>query len=79
MPYRYTISLPTQSPPAYGLILLSSRQVIWSVDIPDTFVPADIPNPLRDAIFSHTLTVTRAATIPAKLARDECSIYCLAF
>jgi hypothetical protein len=27
IPYRYTITLPTQSSPAYGLILLSSRQV----------------------------------------------------
>ena len=27
VPYRYTVTLPTQSPPAYGLILLSSRQV----------------------------------------------------
>ena len=25
VPYRYTVTLPTQSPPAYGLILLSSR------------------------------------------------------
>ena len=59
--YRYIITLPTQSLAAYDLILLSSRQVIWKVDIPDTLVPTGIPNALRDAILSHTPTVTRAA------------------
>ena len=72
VPYRFTITLPSQYPPAYGRIFLSNRQVIWTVDILDTFVPTDIPNPLRDAILSHT------PTIPARLAKDDCSIYCLA-
>ena len=79
VPYRYTVTLPAQSPAAYGLILLSSRQVTWTVDIPDIYVPTGIPNPLRDAILSHTPTVTRAATIPAKPTRDDSTIYCLAF
>jgi hypothetical protein len=79
VPYRYTVTLPTQSPPAYGLILLSIRQVIRTEDIPDTFVPKCILNPLRDAILSHTPTVTRAATVPTRPAKDDRSIYCLAF
>jgi hypothetical protein len=79
VPYRYTVTLPTQSPAAYGLILLSSRQVTWTVDIPHIYVPTSIPSPLRDAILSHTPTVTRAATISARPARDNRTIYYLAF
>jgi len=79
VPYRYTVTLPTQSPPAYGLILLSSRQVPWTVSIPDNFISTGIPNPLRDSILSHTPTITRATTIQARPARDDCTIYCLAF
>jgi len=79
VPYRYTVTLPTQSPPAYGLILLSNRQVTWTVDIPDNFVPTGIPNPLRDAILSHISTITRTATIPARPTKGDCTIYCWAF
>ncbi len=78
IPYRYIITLPTQASPAYGLILLSNRQVTWTVNIPESFVTC-IPNALRETILSHTPTVTRAATILARPARDECFVYCLAF
>ena len=30
IPYRYTITLPTQSPPAYGFVLHSSPKVTWT-------------------------------------------------
>ena len=79
VPYRYILTLPTQSSAAYGLILLSSRQVTWTVDIQETYVQTDIPNPLCDAILSHTPTVTRAAIRPTILAKDDCTIYSLAF
>jgi len=78
IPYRYIITLPTQPPPAYGLILLSNRQVTWTASIPESFVTC-IPNALREAILSHTPTVTRAATTQIGLARDDCSVYCHAF
>ena len=68
VPYRYIITLPTQSPPAYGLILLSNRQVTWTVNILESFVTC-IPNALREAILSHTPTVTRAAKKERKKER----------
>jgi len=73
VPYRYIITLTTQSPPVYGLILLSSRQVARTASVSESFVTY-IPIALREAILSHTPRFTRTATTPTRLARDDCSV-----
>ena len=46
--HAYVITTPTFSPATYGLILLTSRQLRWTANIPDEYIHAKFqPSPAR--------------------------------
>ncbi len=77
--YAFKISLPTYSPSAYGLLLLSSRQAKWTANIPTHLIPQNLHTDTRSAILQQIPTVSRTATNPPKLSRDQCTITCTSF
>ena len=78
-PYSFTLTLPTFSTAAYGLLLLANRQTRWSSSIPETLIPSTIAPPIRQAILQHMPTTIRANTEAPRLSRDVCSITSPAF
>ena len=78
-PYSFNVTLPTFSTAAYGLLLLASRQAIWSTSIPESLIPQNIAQPIRQAILQQMLTTIRSNTKTPKLSRKMCSITSLAF
>ena len=59
-PYAHVITMPTFSPATYGLTLHASRQMRWTATLPQTSIPSWIPDNLRQPLFNHTPTITRA-------------------
>ena len=78
-PYSFTLTLPTFSSAAYGMLLLASRQTRWSSSIPDTLIPQTIAQPIRKAYLQQMPTTIRGNTEAPKLSRDICCITSSAF
>jgi len=78
-PYSFTITLPTFSIAAHGLLLLASRQMRWSTSIPDSLIPTFITQTIRQAILQQTPTTIRSNTNAPRHSMDACSITSLAF
>jgi len=78
-PYSFTLTLPTFSSAAYGLLLLASRQARWSSSIPYTLIPQIISQPIRKALLQQMPIIIIGNTEAPKLSRDICCITRLAF
>jgi hypothetical protein len=78
-PYSFTITLPTFSTAAYGLLLLASRQTRWSTSIPETLIPTFITQTIRQAILQQTPTTIRSNIHAPRYSRDACNITSIAF
>jgi hypothetical protein len=78
-PYKFRLTLPTNSPATTGLLLLASRQAPCTTRIPNEFIPTHFPEDLRQSLFQQIPTIIRANNIPPKPARDACNIYSPAF
>ena len=78
-PYSFTVTLPTFCSVAYGLLLLASRQVRWTTNIPEALIPQHIPQPIRQALLHQIPTTIRSNTTAPKFSRDTCSITYIAF
>jgi len=77
-PYSFTLTLPTFTTAAYGL-LLASRQTRWTTSIPDLLVPTTIIQLIRQAILLQIPTITRANTKAPMLSQEVSSITSLSF
>jgi hypothetical protein len=63
-PYKFRLTLPTNSPATAGLLLLASRQVPWTTCIPEEFIPTRFPEDLRQSLLQQIPTIIRANNIP---------------
>ena len=73
-PYYFTLTLPTFSSAAYGMLLLASRQAIWTTNIHTTLIPHQIPQSTRQALLQQMPTTIGSNTKAPKLSRDTFSI-----
>ncbi len=78
-PYKCKITLLTNSPVSYGLLLLASRQAKWTAPIPDEIIPTHLPTDVRRSLLTHIATILRTNTTPPRPSRDQCAIYSSAF
>jgi hypothetical protein len=78
-PYSFTVTLPTFSSAAYGLLLLASRHARWSTNVPTSLIPQHIPQPTRQALLHQMPTTIRSNTEAPRISRDTCSITSPAF
>ena len=65
-PYFFTVTLPTFSSAAYGLLLQASKQARWFASIPEILIPQTISQPFRKGLLQQTTTTTEAP----RLSRD---------
>ncbi len=70
----HLISFPTFLPATNGLVLLASRQLRWSINLPQTSVPFHILDSLRQPL-KQTQTIARANVDRLLPAKDTCTIY----
>ncbi len=63
-PYKYNLTLPTNSPASYGLLFFASRQVKWTASIPETSIPTYFPVDIRRSLLHQIPTIIRINTIP---------------
>jgi hypothetical protein len=75
VPHAYIITAPTFHLTTYGLTLLASRQLRWTYNIPETYIPTYLPETLRKAILAETPTITRKHVNKPNTANDTCTIY----
>jgi hypothetical protein len=73
-PYSFTLTLPTFSSAAYGLLLLANRQARWSTSILNTLIPQTIFQPIRKALLQQMPTTIRGNIEAPKLSHDICCI-----
>ena len=45
-PHAHVVTLPTFSPATYGLTLIASRQLRWTITLPHTSIPTRTPDSL---------------------------------
>jgi len=74
-PHAHVVTLPTFSPATYSLTLLSSRQLQWTTILPQTSIPACIPDKIRQPLLNQTSTITRANVDRLLPGKDTCTIY----
>ena len=51
-PHAHVITIPTFTQVTYGLTLLASRQLRWTSTLPQTSIPALIPESLRQPLLN---------------------------
>jgi hypothetical protein len=73
-PHAHVITLPTFTPATYGLTLLASRQLRWTTTLPNSSIPAWIPESLRQPLLNQTPTITRANADRLTPAKSTCTI-----
>ena len=73
-PYSFTLTLPVLCSAAYGLLLIASRQAIWSTNISASLIPQHIPQPTCQALLQQMPTTLRSNTKAPKFSRDTCNI-----
>jgi hypothetical protein len=78
-PYKYRVTLPSNSPASYGLLLLANKHAPWTTTIPETFIPTHLPNDIRQRLLQQAPTIIRTNTTLPKPTRDAYFIYNPAF
>jgi hypothetical protein len=76
VPHAYNVTTPTFSPTTYGLTLMASRQLRWTYNIPEDYIPAWLPETMRKALLAQSLTITHKNVNKLKTAKDTCTIHC---
>jgi hypothetical protein len=58
VPHAYIVTTPTFSPVWYGLTLLASIQLRWTIIMLEECIPAWIPESLRNPLLAQVPTIT---------------------
>jgi hypothetical protein len=75
VPHAYIITAPTFHPTTYGLTLLASRQLSWTYNIPDNYIPTHLPETLRKALLAQIPTITRKNANKTNTIKDTCYVH----
>ncbi len=67
-PYKFRLTLPTDSPATTGLLLLASRQAPWKSPIPEEYIPNHFSADLRQSLLLQVPTIIRAINTSPKPA-----------
>jgi hypothetical protein len=66
-PYSFSLTLPTFSTAAYGLIL-ANKQTRWTTSLPYALIPTTIAQLIRQAILHQMPTIIKANTEAPRLS-----------
>ncbi len=74
-PHAYIITVPIFSTATFGLTLLASQHLRWTITIPKTSIPTWVPDSLRKSLLNPIPPITRSSLNRLAPAKDTCTIH----